>query len=245
MKRLVYGIGLASGDWQSPLPLGPRRSPVDLLCEGELAAAFSGVADPCVSPSTPFLVAYAQVIEQLHRRGPILPMRYGCLLEGEAPIRDLLRVRRDDFLAALAEVDGCDEFGLRVLFDEKARQTNPSSCSGGTSLFALSPARGAGARYLADRNKRYAEKDTRCEHAADAAERLRAAFQGLFVRCEHEPAADTASMASLYFLVRRENHGRFQAAFRDLQQKSADKLLLTGPWPPYHFVTVRADKLFL
>ena len=124
MKRLVYGIGLASGDWQRPLPLGPQASAVDLVCEGELAAAFSGVVDSSVSPATPFLVAYAQVIAQLHRRGAILPMRYGCLLEGDASIRDLLRARRSEFLKALAEVDGCDEFGLRVLFDEKAPDTD-------------------------------------------------------------------------------------------------------------------------
>lgn len=244
MKRLVYGVGLASGDWHRPLAAGPLGSTVDVLFEGELAAAFSSFADPCLSPSTPRLLAYAQVIEQLHRRGPLLPMRYGCLLEGEAPIRDLLRVRHSDFLAALHQVDGCDEFGLRALFDEKAREATVSP-SRGTSLSALSPARGAGARYLAERNKRYAEKDTRCEHAAEAAERFRAAFEGLFVRCEHEPAAETASMISLCFLVRRENQGRFQAAFNDLQHETAEKLLLTGPWPPYHFVTVRADKLRL
>jgi hypothetical protein len=238
MKRLVYGIGLASGDWQRPLPLGPQRSAVDLVCEGELAAAFSGVVDSSVSPATPFLVAYAQVIAQLHRRGAILPMRYGCLLEGDASIRDLLRARRSEFLKALAEVDGCDEFGLRVLFDEKARPTQTSAYSTARSLSALSPSRGAGATYLAERNKRYAEKDLRRDYAADEAERCGAAFEKLFVRCERDPDADTASMASLHFLVRRENHSRFQTAFRELQQASRDRFLMTGPWPPYHFAAI-------
>jgi hypothetical protein len=103
------------------------------------------------------------------------------------------------------------------------------------------PGRGAGVRYLAERNNRFVEKDTRCEHASDATGRLRAAFPGLFVRCEHEPATHTGSMLSLHFLVRRADQDRFQGAFRELQQTSADKLLLTGPWPPYHFVTVAKD----
>lgn len=244
MKRLVYGIVRAAGDWQL-LPAGPQGCPVELLHDGELAAACSAVPDACASPSVDHLMAYAKVIDQLHGQGPVLPMRYGCLLEHDSQVIDLLRVRYDHFLAALREVEGCDEFGLRVLVGSRAPEVHPvrtpaMAASGGT------PSGGPGARYLAGRRTRYAEKDTQRQQAAAALERFREGFDGLFVHCEHESAVEAAPILSLHFLVRRENHDRFHTTFRRLPQGSTDKLLLTGPWPPYHFAAAsRANPLAL
>lgn len=243
MNRLVYGVGLVAGHWERPLPTGPMGCATSVLCEGELAAAYSAFADPGPSPSAPYLIAYARVIEQLHRRGPFLPMRFACLLAGEAAIRELLRNRCSDFLAMLEEVTACDEFGLRILIDAAAPQAEELSLRA-TCVSAPGDSAGAGARYLADRHKGYAQRDARRRLAAATVERYRTAFEGLYVRCESDSAAEGASIASLSFLVRRKDQNRFRRMFRELQQHSGDKLLLTGPWPPYHFVALsRAETI--
>lgn len=244
MKQLVYGVVRAAGDW-GLLPAGPQGGHAELLHDGELAAACSVVPEACASPSVNDLMAYAQVIDHLHGQGPVLPMRFGCLLEHDSQVIDLLRVRHGHFLAALREVEGCDEFGLRVLVGSRAPEVHPV-CTPAMAAPGGTPSGGPGTRYLADRRTRYAEKDTQCQQAAAALERFREAFDGVFVHCEQEPTVEAAPILSLHFLVRRENHDRFYTTFRRLQQGSTDKLLLTGPWPPYHFAAAsRANPLAL
>lgn len=246
MKRLVYGIlrdpTRATLAWRC----GLEGSPVALLSEDGLAAAFSVVPDTCATPSIAQVQAYARVVEALHQRSTILPMRYGCLLETEAQIRELLRVRRTDSLAALDELDGCVEMGLRVLpegsttdyTDKRVRESiNPLTLSSVSSVLSVVKSSSSlGTGYLAERRARYAAKDSRHQQAAGAGERFRRIFAGLFVKCEAEPLSTAAgTLLSLHFLVRREQEECFRAAFRRLQEDSLQKVLLTGPWPPYHF----------
>jgi hypothetical protein len=66
---------------------------------------------------------------------------------------------------------------------------------------------------------------------------VRRTLGGLAVVCREERAATAGGqLASLVFLVRRENVDRLRDAFRHLEHESAVKMLLTGPWPPYSFV---------
>ncbi len=244
MKWLVYGILRDPKAPTGRLPAGPEGSPVALLSEDGLAAVFSVVPDVCAAPSVPHVQAYAQVVEALHQMSTILPMRYGCLLETEAQIRELLRVRRADSLAALDELDGCVEMGLRVLPGEADLPASPCRSVAATDAFALSPFH-LGTGYLAERRARYAAKDSRRQQAAGASERFRRIFAGLFVKCEAEPLFTAAgTLLSLHFLVRREDEERFRAAFRRFQEDSPQKVLLTGPWPPYHFAACsKANRL--
>lgn len=236
MSRLVYGVGLASGAWRRPLPAGPLGLPTNLLCEGELAAAYSdfAVADP--NPSASYLLAYAQVIEQLHRRGPFLPMRYACLLPAKDAISDVMRTRRREFLAMLEDVAGCDEFGLQIPAGAPVHRGG-ASYAPDASVSAEQAAGGQGACDF-DGRPRYAQQDVRRAEAEQAAKRFIVAFQGLYVRCQQAAPAESDSMVSLWFLVRRQCQGRFCKMFGDLQRDLSDDLLLTGPRPPYHFAAI-------
>ncbi|HUY88118.1 MAG TPA: GvpL/GvpF family gas vesicle protein [Pirellulales bacterium] len=236
MNRLVYGVGLASSGWDRPLPAGPAGCSTNVLRQDELAAAYSATILPEASPSTAYLLTYARVIEQLHRRGPFAPMRFGCQLADEAAIRNLLRARQDDFLTLLDEIAGCDEFGLRIL--SGVSEPLPEGVELRQSCeSAFLTAEGAGGRYLSDRRQWYARRDARRQLAEAVAENFRAAFEGLYVRCQ-SAAAEAGSIASLSFLVRRKHQPRFHKKFRSLQATCSDKLLLTGPWPAYHFVAL-------
>ena len=70
-----------------------------------------------------------------------------------------------------------------------------------------------------------------------AAERCRAQFAGLFVKCTTEAPSPRLPLLSLYFLVPRPAVTSFRQAFRQLTETESARLLLSGPWPPYNFVT--------
>ncbi len=242
MKHLVYAILREADAENGPFPEGIESRPVVVVTDAGLAAAFSevppspqplspkgrgeqtiplspaagerGWGEGVCAPEVPRLLAYARVIEALSRRRVVLPLRYGCLLDTEAQIRELLRRRCRAFHAALEELDGCVEMGLRILLPEKTevrgqrsevrgqtgrqgdketgRQgdkemragSDPVSLSPGL-LVSLSP-RHRGVAYLAQRNRYYAQKDGGREEVEATTEQIKTALAGLFVNCRSE-----------------------------------------------------------
>ena len=123
----------------------------------------------------------------------------------------------------------------------------PSSSHTSQGLACAQPAYaapgGTGREFLEGRRAHYAAEE--CDEApasplGGAAAEARGALEGLAVKCREErssaPASPLGRVLSLFFLVRRENVERFREAFRQLQQETSAKMLLTGPWPPYNFV---------
>jgi hypothetical protein len=150
-------------------------------------------------------------------------------LDSSEQVLILLRVHREEFLQSLEEVQGCDEMGLRILLENR-----PGLACAQPACVAPG---GTGREFLEGRRAHYAAEECDEAPAAQAAAEARGALEGLAVKCraERSSAAD-GRLLSLFFLVRRENVERFQAAFRQLQQETSAKMLLTGPWPPYNFV---------
>lgn len=230
MRYLVYGI-MPEAEAAAGLPARVGEGHVSVLVDGGLAAVYSLISEACATPDTAALLGYAGVVQALRQLGTVLPMRYGCLLDSTEQILELLRRRRQVFHAALDQVAGCVEMGLRVLAGQAALPDNPPDP---LPAGATPP---AGATYLSRRAARYARRDGCREESQRLAESLQAALTGLFVKCHVEPAARPQGiLVSIHFLVRAGRLNEFGEAFHRLAAARREKLLLTGPWPPYNFV---------
>jgi hypothetical protein len=172
-------------------------------------------------------MAYARVVEALHRVETVLPLRYGGMLDTARQARELLCARRAELLASLAKVEGCVEMGLRILLGEPTRPAEAA------------PVPSTARAYLASRRALYADRDGARADSGELIGRIQEALEGLFVqsRLEQSPAGDRRVL-SLYFLVRREREAEFRKAFQGLHGKCSARLLLSGPWPPYNFAGV-------
>jgi len=233
MKHLVYGIlSDGRGSMRGVLPPGVEGAEGFLVAEGGLAAACSMVPDGCATPTVPRATAYAWVVAALHKVAAVVPFRYGNSLENREQVLELMQAHRAEFLRSLEEVEGCDEMGLRVLLEDRPGPAYASS--------ACAPPGGAGRKYLEGRRAHYAAEECDEALAAQAAAEARGALEGLAVKCREDrssaPANPLGRVLSLFFLVRRKDVERFREAFRQLEQETSAKMLLTGPWPPYNFV---------
>jgi urease gamma subunit len=204
------------------------------MAEDDLAAAFSLVPETCLAPSVPRAAAYARVVQVFHETATVLPFRYGCFLEDAGAVVELLRARRREFREALEVLDGCVEMGVRVLLS--GRDSGP--CRKTPHAPNLFSARA----YLADRKAHYVRKDGDDEESVATTEKVRQAFKELVVKSETEASCtDGRRLVSVFFLVPRDNVGRFHTTFRQLQSagccagRSPQAMLVTGPWPPYSF----------
>ena len=235
MSCLCYCICRHPGPETGPL-LGVGNQPVYRLTHQRLSAAVSRLEPADLAPDLPRLRAYARVVCALHCQGPIIPLRYGAVVSQESRLLTLLDEQILQYEALLRELEGCVEMGLRVLLPQTPLSPGPA---GSREELPGSPAPpgSPGLTYLTARKLHYARQDRWTEEYRRAADRCQAQFTGLFVKCKTEAPSPRLPLLSLYFLVPRAMLAPFRQAFRRLSATESARLLLSGPWPPYNFVS--------
>jgi hypothetical protein len=226
---------------KSELPvslLGVGGSPVYQVAHRGLSVALSEIGLTDLDPNIPRIRAYERVVFSYHHRGAVVPMRYGCVVEQESQAIQLLEEHGPHYETLLQELDGCVEMGLRVLLPSGSwAAVIPGGAKGSREVTEPIPPDRLGLTYLTARKAHYASQDRWTTEYRQAAERCRERFTGLYVKCTTEPPSPRLPLLSLYFLVPRPAVESFRRAFRQLIEGESARLLLSGPWPPYNFVT--------
>ena len=95
MKYLLYGI-MRQDD-------SPGHSPEPGLCRLSahgLAAVASPREETLRQPSVSALLAYEKVVEAIHARHAVIPLRYGCVMECESAVTRLLDDHHQEYECA-------------------------------------------------------------------------------------------------------------------------------------------------
>jgi hypothetical protein len=208
---------------------GLRGNPVFLVQHRALAAVVSR------SPLSPWpgdeahLILHATVVEEVMRSRPILPVRYNTILRSKEAVIALLDERAQAFRSALERVAGKVEMGLRVLWEApgEAEASGDQEPRDG----------GPGTKYL---HRRLREEQRRAGLRA-AGERviqaLQTRFHSLAVEIWLQRLPTNRLLLTGAYLVERDRAAAFREGVAKAQQEFSHlSFLLTGPWPPYHFV---------
>jgi len=244
MNCLCYCICHHPGPELSGALLGVGGRPVYQVVHRHLSAAVSMMARADLAADLLRVRAYEKVVASLHRHRTVIPLRYGCFLEQESQVRQILEEHGPQYEALLKELEGCVEMGLRVLLPAGSfAATSPPGSAGCREdarphpmMPSAAPNR-PGLVYLTVRKAHYAHQDRWTREHRQAADRCLAQFAGLFVKSKTEGPSPRLPLLSLYFLVPRGAVASFRQAFRRLAATEPARLLLSGPWPPYNFVT--------
>jgi hypothetical protein len=117
-----YVYGILPGDVELTEEIrGVANSQVRLVRGGELAALASEVelTGPLGTPED--LQAHQKLLDSTATGAPVLPLRFGAVLTSQdAVISELLQPNRDEFVAALEELEGRLEYMVRGRYDERA-----------------------------------------------------------------------------------------------------------------------------
>lgn len=193
------------------------------------------------------------VIEIIARHEPVVPMRLATIFHGDGSVADMLTQQREGFAAALHQVTARKEWGVKVYAappgNAPAAQAAGSASESGRTVpdAAASP----GAAYLRRRQKALsADNDARRATLASA-DAIHATLGRLATAVQLRPpqapqlSGQAARMAlNAAYLVDEDRSEDFAAAAGSLaQQHPAVSIELTGPWPPYSFVTVEPPEV--
>lgn len=230
----LYGIVGSSPDLSQEIR-GLGGEPVRLLPRGNVAAVVSR------SPLHPWpvdedhLTLHETVLEELMSSRPILPARFNTLLRTEDAVIALLNERARPFRSALERVTGKVELGLRVLWEP------PGDAA--TTVDQKTGDEGPGTEYL---HRRLTEERHRARRRA-AGERLLQELQASFPSLAGESRLQRFPTERLLltgaYLVERDRVDAFREGVAKIREEFPRlRFLLTGPWPPYHFVNGAHDE---
>jgi hypothetical protein len=189
----------------------------------------------------PRALRHEEVIEQMMRASPVLPLRFGCLFSSAERLEELLRRRRTQIAAFIEKVAREEEWSLQGSLDLRACEE---------AMFAADPRVAAlpaskGARYLMEQKLR---KDAALAVRAwvrEAEATITRALDGLVLarrslrappRRAEEPAMEGVFHWAL--LLPRGAEAELSKRIEPLAEEfSASGLHLAarGPWPAYNF----------
>jgi len=181
----------------------------------------------------PRALAHERVIESFLSAPALLPMHLFTLFTSDDRVAqhvhsDGARIRR-----LLKRVEGKVEWGLRLLFDEKAARAKISK----------QPVR-SGTEFLARKRDVLGINRARVKEARGEADRLYKSMSRLAAAAQRRTSLERAAPGSRLlldaaFLVPVAESGAFRSAVRqqtrDLRSVGIT-MSVTGPWPPYNFV---------
>jgi len=214
--------------------LGLGASPVFLVPHGDLAAVVSRSAPSLWPVDEGHLTLHETVVEEVMGSRTILPIRFNTFLRTEEAVVALLDERAQAFRSALERVEGKAEMGLRVLWEvpEEAEVSEAEKTGNG----------GPGTEYL---HRRLREERRRTALRATGAmliEELHAPFLALALESRlHRFPTERLLLSGAYLVERHRVEAFREGVAKARGQFPRLSLLLTGPWPPYHFVNGAND----
>jgi hypothetical protein len=245
-SALMWAYGVVAGAQAAPDADGVDGRPVVLVVHGGLGALVSAVPSDrfsaeALQPRLEDLDTLAElarahdaVLEAALEHGDVVPFRMCTLYATPQAVRDMLGAEADRFATELARLHGKTEWGVKgfaVPRGEESQQDRPAS----------------GAEYLA---RRRAQR----RHAESAGDALASAVAEVHACLADRAAAAVASrpqdrrlsgrdlemVLNGAYLVARDGADEFAGELLALRRRHAESgltLELTGPWPPYHFVS--------
>jgi hypothetical protein len=250
----VYGI-IRAGRLSLPdLPGVDPRTPLELVRHHDLQAVTTNVSLDNFGPEAVAervkdldwveqkVRAHDRVVKAMLEAGPVIPCRFCTILRSADDVRQVLERHGVDIVAMLDALDGRTEWGVKIYAARGAMTSTSASAedggeTGGRAYF-LRKKRDEIARGEAAGAVRAAAEACHAELAAAAvgAARLRISEGAAGGReTDHDLVLNGA-----YLVPDAEAH-RFHATAGDLARRYASlglSLDLTGPWPPYNFVSL-------
>lgn len=207
---------------------GVNGAPVMSYPSGEFAVIVSEYDRAASKLDEKSVLEHARVVSQSFRTATVLPFRFGTIFDTEDAIRQAVRANRRTFCESVARLRGKAEMRIKlVVRDGSLREAMEEIVLPDT----------VGREYLA----KLREKASRDRERQTKARALSVQVHKLFNPIEEEISCkkmyadglllDIAHLIETKSIEKYQN--RYSTAAKQLKNC---ELVVTGPWPPYHFL---------
>lgn len=185
--------------------------------------------------------AHHEVVDALAGTGPVLPMRFATLYRDDQRAAAMLHARSEELSAALEQIAGCTEWGVKVYLARLPAAPSPDD--------QATDEEHPGTAYLLRRRTRRQEHSEVLRRRADEARQVHGVLAATATRSTQHPvrtgegsARSEPMVLNGAYLIDDSRLSGFENAVRSVAARHpALRVEVTGPWPPYSFSAVGAD----
>jgi hypothetical protein len=198
----------------------------------------------------PFAVHHEAAIQALLPAAPaLIPMTFGTVYRDPASVARMLEERDAEFCALLAQLEGRQEWGLRVVQDAALALAAVEQADAVRTLDDAISRATPGRAYLLGRRRAALVQEQAAQQVASTLTAIVERLEGASVAWREYPivreAVDPAPLVlRAAFLVETAGADRFQQEAAKLDQgyqNQGYRLTVDGPWAPYSFVGRRRE----
>jgi Gas vesicle synthesis protein GvpL/GvpF len=194
--------------------------------------------------------AHERVLEQTLERATILPLRLCTIYRDQEGVRRMLSEQEPLLLQELSEVEGRREWGAKVFVDQDRLAEALEEVSEAGADVEAGRANSAGAAYMARLGRERKVSERLQKFGDSVVEEIHAQLEAVADRARANPlqrpelhGRNEPMLLNGAYLVSREREqelARVADSLRVRWSASGFQLELTGPWPPYNFVSPSA-----
>jgi hypothetical protein len=188
--------------------------------------------------------SHERVLDATLAVSTIVPLRMCTLYETPESVRETLEREVKSFAEALETLDGRLEWAVKVLVDGERLM---EAARPGVQAEPEREGRGEGGAYMQRRRHERTAREAASALAAEVAERVHARLQDWAIDAATRPPQNRELSGHLgemvlnaAYLVERERTDELRQIVAELEQHHHElgiRIELTGPWPPYNFVS--------
>jgi hypothetical protein len=174
--------------------------------------------------------AHASVIEFFFRRSPVIPLKLFTLFSSDERVMVHVRSRLATLKRMFASLGGREEWAVRIIAGEMAREA--------------ARALDSGRAYLTLKKRLHQQSSTASPKTVRAMDAALRSLGRVAVKSRKEtfPAAAKGRpyVAGASFLVDAKRRGAWTKQINSItaaMDEAGHRLEVSGPWPPYHFVS--------
>lgn len=228
--------------------------PVEVIAEGDLVAVVSEVPRSDYSDDRlrehlndvewveRVARAHESVLERALENATVLPLRLCTLYSDRDGVAAMLHEQGPLLRKALESLQGRREWGVKLFVNPdrlaEVAEADAGTAAGGGSSGAAYMARRQQERQIGARARELG--DTAAQEVHTQLERLAEAARSNPPQRPEVHGRDSQMLLNGAYLVAREREHEFEeaiASLREQWEESGFELELTGPWPPYNFVS--------
>jgi hypothetical protein len=198
--------------------------------------------------------AHERVLDQTLEEATILPLRLCTLYRDQEGVRRMLREQQRLLLDELSELEGRREWGAKVFVDQDRLAATlaevPEAQAPDREAAEAGRGRSAGAAYMAALGRARQASDHLQEFGDSVIQEIHAQLEAVADKARANPlqrpelhGRNEHMLLNGAYLVRREHEqelAQIADSLRERWSASGFTLELTGPWPPYNFVSPSA-----
>lgn len=179
------------------------------------------------------VVEHARVVSACFEKGTVLPFRFGTVFESDEALRRAVRANRKQFAASVERLRGKAEMHLKLVVRD---------ASLAHAMEELRLPNAVGGAYLTTlREKAHRERERQTK-ARSLSSQVHKMLQPLEedVTCRKPVQGVKEMTIDIAHLIDHKSLAKYQNRFHLAASQMKDcQLVLTGPWPPYHFTPTK------